>query len=276
MMAYYLHAWQRTLQLYTFESLNPEPRHRFKCFLLYSLKNIQSTFACVAAYTLHCIRLEGFKTTTKASIQVLSFACKKIQSTVASCSVHCAALYGVEYVGAYCSSGPMAGWDDLVKAWSQWGDVMLILLEVCLGILIIEYVPYTEIDWQAYMSQLDTIRQGERDYLQIRGSTGPLVYPAGFVYIYGILYALTQGGLAIRCAQYIFLGLYLVQLVLVLHLYRKSSQVPAWALVLLVCSKRMHSLYILRLFNDPVAMLFAYAAIGAFVHQRVRVSTQRV
>ena len=38
--------------------------------------------------------------------------------------------------------------------------------------------------------------------------------------------------------------------------------VPPWALPLLAVSKRMHSIFILRLFNDCIAMLLAYIATG--------------
>lgn len=33
-------------------------------------------------------------------------------------------------------------------------------------------------------------------------------------------------------------------------------------------SYRVHSIYVLRLFNDPVAMLFLYASLNAFTSER--------
>ena len=42
---------------------------------------------------------------------------------------------------------------------------------------------------------------GELDYVNLRGDTGPLVYPAGFVWIYAVLYWLTDKGTDIRLAQ---------------------------------------------------------------------------
>ena len=41
-------------------------------------------------------------------------------------------------------------------------------------------MPYTEIDWKAYMQEVEGYLSGERNYERIRGDTGPLVYPAGF------------------------------------------------------------------------------------------------
>ena len=59
--------------------------------------------------------------------------------------------------------------------------VTLILAECVLCSLIVWRVPYTEIDWRAYMDEVGGYLQGERDYRELRGDTGPLVYPAGFV-----------------------------------------------------------------------------------------------
>ena len=52
----------------------------------------------------------------------------------------------------------------------------------------------TEIDWVAYMQEVEGFLGGEYNYSNLRGNTGPLVYPAGFVYIFSILRWLTDNG----------------------------------------------------------------------------------
>ncbi|KAJ2127258.1 dolichyl-P-Man:Man(5)GlcNAc(2)-PP-dolichol alpha-1,3-mannosyltransferase, partial [Coemansia sp. RSA 678] len=138
--------------------------------------------------------------------------------------------------------------------------LMLLVVEAILTYAIIQRVSYTEIDWQTYMQQVHGVLGGERNYTKLQGDTGPLVYPAGFVWIYSVLCALTNNGTDVRRAQYVFMGIYLATQALVLMIYRRA-RVPPLVLPLLVVSKRLHSIFVLRLFNDPVAMLFAYAAV---------------
>ena len=52
----------------------------------------------------------------------------------------------------------------------------------------------TEIDWIAYMQEVGGYLGGELDYTKLGGNTGPLVYPAGFVYIYSVLKFATDDG----------------------------------------------------------------------------------
>ena len=64
--------------------------------------------------------------------------------------------------------------------------------------------------------------QGERDYRQLRGQTGPLVYPAGFLYVFSGLHWLSHGG-DVASAQQLFAGLYLLTQAVVLWLYIQAQ-----------------------------------------------------
>uniref|UniRef100_A0AAV1UWW6 dolichyl-P-Man:Man5GlcNAc2-PP-dolichol alpha-1,3-mannosyltransferase n=1 Tax=Peronospora matthiolae TaxID=2874970 RepID=A0AAV1UWW6_9STRA len=147
---------------------------------------------------------------------------------------------------------------------------LLLLLEAGVGYMIIQKVPYTEIDWSTYMQQVELFKHGERDYLNIRGDTGPLVYPAGFVYLFSFLHSVTDDGQNVRRAQYIFLGFYLVMIATVLAIYYRARVLPPWATVFLCISKRLHSIFMLRMFNDGVAMMLLFLAVYLFARQRWR------
>ncbi|KXS11551.1 glycosyltransferase family 58 protein [Gonapodya prolifera JEL478] len=157
------------------------------------------------------------------------------------------ALYPIRLLTDETHYWQLSGW---ILAW-----------EVVLGLLVINFVQYTEIDWSTYMQQVSLFMKGERRYDKLEGDTGPVVYPAGYIYLYTALSWVTKGGSDIRLAQYIFLGLYLVSLWTVLALLKRSRMFPQCLLPLLTLSKRLHSIYILRLFNDPWAMLFFYIAL---------------
>jgi alpha-1,3-mannosyltransferase len=179
---------------------------------------------------------------------------------------------------------------------------VLLLWECILCGAIIRYVSYTEIDFSTYMEQVTVYLNGERDYIHIRGATGPCVYPAGYLYLYSLIKKWTINGTDIRHAQYIFAYFYVVTQALVLYIYHATlirtvrSQIvrtgdknamsgPAndaaasnkmrlgyflWCcrfmMVVLCCSKRVHSIFVLRLFNDGPTMLFLYASIVCFIH----------
>lgn len=139
------------------------------------------------------------------------------------------------------------------------------------------YLLDTEIDWLAYLQEVEgwTV-QNDTNYVNLKGDTGPLVYPAGFMWIFRFLRYVTGANLSdpsvpvsngIYIGQYIFILIYLVTQYLVLELYEKAKPGPPGMVLLLLLSKRIHSLYMLRLFNDCIAMLCLYIAIYLFIHR---------
>ncbi|PPQ67648.1 LOW QUALITY PROTEIN: hypothetical protein CVT25_012676 [Psilocybe cyanescens] len=138
----------------------------------------------------------------------------------------------------------------------------------------------TEIDWETYMIQTKVFLQGQYNYSLITGPTGPLVfvffwsfyqsfcwesrYPAGHVRIHHFLYDITDMGRNVQLAQKIYGFLYLTTLVLSCGIYRSAGNIPNWILLLLPLSKRLHSIFVLRLFNDCWSVVAIQASILAF------------
>ncbi|OJJ50943.1 hypothetical protein ASPZODRAFT_138068 [Penicilliopsis zonata CBS 506.65] len=144
-----------------------------------------------------------------------------------------------------------------------WIGALAVLADAALCALVIWKISYTEIDWETYMYQVSLYLSGERDYTRIEGPTGPLVYPAAHVYIYTLLSRLTDGGADILMGQVIFAALYLLTLIVVVACYHRAGA-PPYLLPLLVLSKRLHSVFVLRLFNDGFAAAAMWAAIYLF------------
>jgi alpha-1,3-mannosyltransferase len=165
----------------------------------------------------------------------------------------------------------LLGWVRALLTDYAYGNQLIALLlcgEAVLGLLIMWRVPYTEIDWVAYMQEVQGFLGGDWDYANLRGDTGPLVYPAGFVYLFSALYYVSDLGKNILLAQGIFYLLYLANAYVVMAIYRESRGVPPWTLVLLCLSRRVHSIFVLRCFNDCFAMFFLYIAVLLLVRDR--------
>jgi len=119
------------------------------------------------------------------------------------------------------------------------------------------------------MEQVEHFKSGTRDYADIKGSTGPCVYPAGHLYLFSILHSLTNQGNNILKAQLIFLVIYLINGLLVIRLYRAVLKVEPYVLILLfLTSYRVHSIFILRLFNDVIAVTLFHCSLLLMVHRR--------
>eukprot|EP00949_MAST-11_sp_MAST-11-sp1_P004226 g4226.t1 len=174
------------------------------------------------------------------------------------------------HVEAERNSGLLKG---LLFEWKYFPVLAALLLVfegvACAGI--VTRASYTKVDWDAYMQEVEGVVRGDYNYSNLRGETGPLVYPAGFVYAFAALRWVSGGnGEDIRTAQWCFAAIYMATQTIVLAvIYRARPQrLPPWACILLVASKRMHSIYMLRMFNDAVATLFLYAGMFFFVHDQ--------
>lgn len=181
---------------------------------------------------------------------------------------------------------------------------LLVLCETVLGIAIITRVRFTEIDWRAYMQEVEgwAVRSDSpTNYMTLKGNTGPLVYPAGFLYIYRGLRWIASlsergggtaeacasvataaawapppepcGGLDIWTAQWVFLAIYLITLGFALDIYATVRPGSPWLCILLVLSKRIHSLFLLRLFNDCVTTMLFLAAMSFLLRRRFLLGT---
>lgn len=137
--------------------------------------------------------------------------------------------------------------------------------------LVIANISYTEIDFSTYMQQIELVNAGALDYSLITGDTGPIVYPAGYVQIYQALYWLTNGGENLKIAQKAFGYLYALTIGLTCAVYTMVGNLPPWPLYLLLCSRRLVSIYVLRMFNDcfttlamiSVVLLLQFASYSA-------------
>ena len=86
----------------------------------------------------------------------------------------------------------------------------------------------TEIDWKAYMQEVEGFVNGTLDYQYLKGDTGPLVYPAGFVHIFALFYFATSHGTNIKLAQWMFGLLYVILMCQVFRIYNHSGKVTSF------------------------------------------------
>lgn len=135
---------------------------------------------------------------------------------------------------------------------------ILVLMASILGKVVMSKVNYTEIDFSTYMQQVEVAKMGELDYSKISGDTGPVVYPAGFLQVYGFLHWITDGGKDLPMGQLAFSYLFNITIAMTCAAYSMTGRLRPWCFYLLLCSKRLISIYVLRLFNDcftTVAMI---------------------
>jgi len=138
---------------------------------------------------------------------------------------------------------------------------LVISLASILTKIVIAKVKYTEIDFSTYMQQIELVNAGALDYSLIAGDTGPIVYPAGYVQVYQFLFWLTDGGVNLRIAQAFFGYLFTVTVMMSCVVYTMVDGIPPWTLYLLLASRRLVSIYVLRMFNDCFTTLAMISVI---------------
>jgi alpha-1,3-mannosyltransferase len=108
--------------------------------------------------------------------------------------------------------------DFYLKHWSA----ILLCIELVLNLYFLHHGPLHPIDYPTYLIQARQIRQGEKDYANVIGPTGPLVYPGGHVIIFSLFERLfgVKGDAdwaGYLPAQWIFLVLQLVHTYVLSH-----------------------------------------------------------
>jgi alpha-1,3-mannosyltransferase len=73
------------------------------------------------------------------------------------------------------------------------------------------------------MDEVEGVVNGTFDYTQLKGDTGPLVYPAGFVYFFLGLYYATDHGHDVQTAQAAFAVFYLLTVLLLIQIYATTK-----------------------------------------------------
>ena len=164
---------------------------------------------------------------------------------------------------------------------------------LCLVLVVVE--PTYVFDWDAYMEQThQVLSERQYDYARLRGDTGPLVYPAGFVWLFGGLSKLSQWNHTLHTTEYVpkpqfadkyparvvrprvrvlilqgvFALVYLGGNALLARAYQRTKTMPWWGVFLLMCSRRVHSIFVLGLFNDCWAVLLLVVALHFLLQDR--------
>ena len=145
--------------------------------------------------------------------------------------------------------------------WIRQAYPLLLVLDLLLSLVVIRKVTFTNIDFQAYMEEVQPVlERGETNYSRLNAGTGPIAYPAGFVYIYSFISVVTDGGRNLWVAQGLLLAFQIFTDWVLAELYI-LGEAPIWTLGLALFSKRVHSIFLLRIFNDAFAAGFGYFAL---------------
>ena len=147
------------------------------------------------------------------------------------------------------------------------GVALIVVVHSIICLAILGRVAYTEIDFSTYMQQVQLFLNGERDYYEIKGNTGPIVYPAGFLYLYSAMRMLDVYFSGVFAVQIVF-GILCVATVLISVKNGLIAGVPIWVLSLSLLSRRTYSIFLLRLFNDAPCALLSHLCVYFFIRKK--------
>ena len=146
-------------------------------------------------------------------------------------------------------------------------------------------------DWDAYMEEVyGVFNNGTLDYSNLKGDTGALVYPAGFVWLFSAFYKLFDWDYVHFTTEYdwsrknisgyeervirptnriygiqaMYLFVYLGVLTLLFRVFKRTKAIPPYVFALVSLSRRVHSIFVLGLFNDCFALLFFMISLDLF------------
>ena len=164
-----------------------------------------------------------------------------------------------------------------MSGWPSWwcqpsncrrGAGPLLLLDFLLALALARQGPHLNIDWTSYKEQA-ALLANTSDYSLVTSANGPLIYSAGYTWLYRLLHLLTDQGSDTAAAQLLAVGLYTANLALVLRILVRTETLPPWVLLLLsLGAAKVKAITVLHLFNDPVAMLCLHAALNMFLDNR--------
>ena len=87
-------------------------------------------------------------------------------------------------------------------------------------------VSYKVVPYKTILSYICSVMHCLTFFFFFSGDTGPLVYPAGFVWIFWVFHSLTDAGTNIKLAQCLFAVIFLLNTALVFRLvpFKKLSR----------------------------------------------------
>ena len=169
--------------------------------------------------------------------------------------------------------------------------VATVTFEIVLNIVLILFEPTYIFDWDAYMEEVYGVFHNHTfDYTKLKGDTGALVYPAGFVWLYTVFYKLFQWDYVHFTTEYpesrknisgydertirptgrmysiqiMHMFLYLIVIALLFRIYRRTKQISPYVFPLVILSRRVHSIFVLGFFNDCFALFFFLLSLDRF------------